>query len=171
LRGLLIDLELLAIHGTAPHVRPGLQLGAAVVLAHGVLDWRLGLAARLALPETSSSEQGTTHFGFVAGVVELCAAAALGSGWSWQGCAVAEPGMLSASAENTRKPGDYRRSWLALGAGTGLAWRLGDWLGLVAGVELLVPTRRDRALLAGEVVHHVPPVCLRLELGLEARAW
>jgi hypothetical protein len=171
LRGWSLGAALIAIHGPAPDVRPGLQLGAAWVLGSGEFDLRLVLAGRLALPETSSSAQGTTHFGFVAGVVELCAAAALGGSWSWDGCAVVEPGVLTASGENTRNPGDYVRAWLALGGGTGLSLRLGAWLALRAGVEVLVPTRRDEALLAGEVVHHVPPVCLRLQLGVEARPW
>jgi hypothetical protein len=171
LRGVLIDAGFIVIHGPAPDMRPGVQLGAAVVLATGALDWRLLFAGRLALPETSSSAQGTTRFGFVAGVVELCVAAALGGRWSWDGCAVVEPGMWTASGENTGNAREYRRGWLALGAGTGFSLRLLDWLGIRAGGELLAPTRRDRALLADQVVHHVPPVSLRLELGLEARPW
>ena len=171
LRGFFLDAGFVAIHGTAPEIRPGLQLGAAVVLATGALDWRLLFGARLALPETSDSPQGTTHFGFFSGVAELCAAAALGSRWSWTGCAVVEPGLLTWGGENTRNAREYRRAWLALGAGTGFAFRVADWLGIRAGGELLAPTRHDQAVLADEVVHQVPPVCVRLELGVEARPW
>jgi hypothetical protein len=100
--------------------------------------------------------------------VQLCATGALGPNeLTLAGCAVAEPGFLLASGDNTRDSRSYTRPWLAAGAGLGLGWRAASWLALRLGAELLVPARRDRMLLAGDVVHDIPPACLRLELGAE----
>jgi hypothetical protein len=85
-----------------------------------------------------------------------------------RGCGVAEAGALRWSATDTDQARAFTRSWLALGPSLGLALR-GARLGAVAGAELLWPLRRDRALLAGDVLQRVPEVCLRLQVGLEVR--
>jgi hypothetical protein len=144
-----------------------LQLLAAVSLASGALDWTLRLGGRLALRDTETSSQGSAHFGFASGVVELCATGVLSGDLALDGCAVAEPGALLTSADNTRNPQSYTRGWFAVGGGAGLAWRAARWLSLRAGGEVLAPTRRDRMLLADEVLHRVPPVCVRFGLTLE----
>jgi hypothetical protein len=158
---------LLALHGFAPSIRPGLQLRAALTLATGPLDWSVRLGGRIALPDTVRSTQGTAHFRFLAGLVQLCAAGALGDSLSLAGCAVAEPGLLTADGEDTRNARSHSRAWFAAGGGAELGWRVASFLALHLGSELLVPTRRDRMLLAGDILHRVPPACLRLELGVE----
>jgi hypothetical protein len=168
LRGFSLGAAVLAVHGLAPRIQPGLQLEAALTLVEGALDWSVRAGGRIALDDTLRSTQGLARFGFVAGFVQLCAAGALGSsGFTLAGCAVVEPGVLSARGEDTRKAQKYTRPWLAAGAGTQLGWRVARWLALQLGAEGLVPSRRDRMLLADELLHRVTPVCLRLQLGLE----
>jgi hypothetical protein len=159
---------LLALHGLAPALQAGLQLQAAVTLRTGALDWSLRLGGRAALDHTLRSSQGLARFGFIAATMQLCATGALGrSGFTLGGCAVAEPGILSTGAHDTRNPRTYSRAWLAAGAGAELGWRVADRLILHAGAEALVPVRRDRMFLAGALLHQVSPACLRLELGAE----
>jgi hypothetical protein len=168
LRGWGIGAGVLAIHGVGPSVQPGLQLLAAVTLDFGALDWTLRLGGRLALEHTETSPQGSAHFGLIAGVLQLCATGALGgSALTLDGCAVAEPGALLASADHTENPQRHTRPWFAAGAGTGFGWRAARWLSIRAGGEVLAPLRRDRMLLAGDELHRVSPVCLRVELSLE----
>ncbi|HET6335622.1 MAG TPA: hypothetical protein VFG30_20500 [Polyangiales bacterium] len=168
LRGFSLGAAVLAVHGLAPRIQPGLQLEAALTLGEGALDWSIRAGGRIALDDTLRSPQGLARFGFVAGVVQLCASGALGaSGFTLAGCAVVEPGILSARGEDTRKARKYTRPWLAAGAGAELGWRVASWLALQLGAEALVPTRRDRMLLADDLLHRVTPVCLRLQLGLE----
>jgi hypothetical protein len=160
--------SLLALHGLAPAIQPGLQLTAAITLASGALDWSARVGGRVALDDTVSSSQGVSHFGFVGGVLQLCATGRLGSSaLRLSSCAVAEPGAFSASADDTRKPRSYLRPWLATGAGADLSWRVARWLALRAGAEALIPARRDRMLLAGELVYRVAPIGLRVQLGVE----
>ena len=159
--------SLLAFHGIAPRLRPGLQLTAALVHPLPGLELSVQLAGRLALPQTLDSSAGQAHFGFVGGALALCAAPSLGrSGLALRACGVAEPGALLWSGTQTEEARAYTRPWLALGPAAGLWWR-GTWLGLGLGAELLWPVRRDRALLAGEVLTRVPAACLHLQIGLE----
>jgi hypothetical protein len=167
-RGWSLGASLLALHGLAPAIQPGLQLTAAITLAPGALDWSVRAGGRVALEDAVSSRQGVSHFAFIGGVVQLCATGKLGSSaLHLSGCAVAEPGRFSASADQTRNPHSYRRPWLAAGAGADFSARVAHWLAVRAGVEALVPTRRDRMLLAGELVYRVAPIGLRLQLGVE----
>jgi hypothetical protein len=167
-RGWSIGAGVLAVHGVGPAIQPGLQLLAAVTLDSGALDWSLRLGGRLALEHTETSTQGSAHFGLIAGLLQLCATGALGaSALTLDGCAVAEPGALLASADHTQKAKSYKEVWLAAGTGIALGWRAARWLSIHAGGELLAPLRRDRMLLAGDLLHEVPPVCLRAVLSLE----
>ncbi len=155
----------LGLHGLAPGLQPGLQLQAAARIAGG---WSVRLAARLALEDAQRNAGGIARFGFAGGALQLCASGAFGeSALGWEGCAVAEPGVLSARGDDTQNPRSYERGWLGLGVGAGLGWRAGRWLVLRAGAEALVPMRRDRMILAGEALHRVPPVCLRLQVALD----
>ena len=163
-----LEAGLVGVHGIAPELQPGLQLEAAVVFASGVLDWSVRLGGRAALPAEQHRAQGTTRFGFWSGLVQLCAARS----WSSRtpglyACAVAEPGLYLAAGTDTDNAHDYRRAWFAAGGGVGATFALARWFGLRAGAELLLPVRRDRALLAGEAVHRVPLMCVRLFVGAE----
>jgi hypothetical protein len=167
-RGWAIGAGVLAIHGIGPALQPGLQLLAAATIASGALDWSLRLGGRFALEHTDTSAQGSAHFGLIAGLLQLCATGALGaSALTLDGCAVAEPGALLASADHTQNPKRYKEAWFAAGAGVGVGWRAARWLSIRAAGELLAPLRRDRMLLAGDILHEVPPVCLRAALSLE----
>jgi hypothetical protein len=165
--GWAVSAGVLALQGLGPRMQPGLQLSAAVPIAAGSIDWTLRLGGRLALRDTETSTQGSAHFGFASAVVQLCGTGALGGDLTLDGCAVAEPGVLLTSADNTTNPQSYTRGWLAIGAGTGLGWHVARWLSLRAGGEVLAPTRRDRMLLAGQVLHRVPPACVRFGLSFE----
>ncbi|HKU45063.1 MAG TPA: hypothetical protein VJR89_43185, partial [Polyangiales bacterium] len=165
--GFRVDAALLALHGYAPDLAPGVQLGAAGLLG----AFSLHVAGRVGLPQTLHSPDGTARFALYAALIELCGSAQLGAGFAWQACGVAEPGVFTAAGEDTRNAKDYRRAWFALGGGTGLSFGLSGGFGLRAGAELLLPTRRDWALLAGNELYRVPAACLRLSLGLEARPW
>jgi hypothetical protein len=166
--GVQFDVALLVLHGFAPDLRPGLQLGAAALLG----AFSLHVGGRVALPQTVDSPDGSARFGLYAALIELCGSARLAPGpVAWYGCGVVEPGVFTAAGADTRNPQDHSRAWLALGAGTGFSFGLGAGLGLRAGAELLIPTRRDRALLADVLVHEVTAACLRLQLGIEARPW
>jgi hypothetical protein len=159
---------LLALHGLAPAIQPGLQLEAAMTFDTSALDWSVRLGGRGALDHTLRSTQGIARFGFIAAVVQLCATGELGqTGFTLGGCAAAEPGIFSTGADDTQHPRTYTRAWFAAGGGAELGWRVADWLIFRAGAEALVPVRRDRMILAGELLHRVSPACLRLELGVE----
>lgn len=165
--GLRLGASAMLLHGLAPKVQPGLQLSAAFVQRLDALELSAQLAARLALRQTLERAAGEARFGFAGGALSLCAATRPGLTGLWlRGCAVAEAGALSWSATRTEEPRSYQRAWLALGPGASVWWR-GTWLGLGAGAELLLPTRRDRAVLASDEVQRVAAACLRVQLGLE----
>jgi hypothetical protein len=168
IRGFSLAASVLAVQGLAPAIQPGLQLEAAFTLAEGALDWSIRAGGRIALDESLQSRQGLARFGFAAGLMRLCAKGALGpAGLALAGCAVAEPGILSTSGDNTSNPHSYTRAWLAAGAGAELSWRAASWLAVQLGAEAVVPTQRYRMFLADQLLHRVPPACLRLQLGVE----
>ncbi|HET8938465.1 MAG TPA: hypothetical protein VFN67_33705, partial [Polyangiales bacterium] len=152
----------------APALQPGLQLQAAFGFSSSRVAWSLQLGARMARRDRLVSPDGEAWFGFVAGIVRVCGATPLGSTrFALSGCAVAEPGVFSAGAENTTNPRSYARAWLALGAAAELSLRLAAWLNLRAGAELLAPLRRDHMSLAGDTVYRVPRLGSRLQIGIE----
>ncbi|HTU59971.1 MAG TPA: hypothetical protein VMF89_16075, partial [Polyangiales bacterium] len=154
--------------GLAPALQPGLQLQAAVALSAGAVSWSLQLGARIARSDAVASPDGDARFGFAGAVVRLCAAHALGSTpLTLTGCVAVEPGLFSAKGENTRNLRSYSRLWLAAGAAADLSVPLASWLTLRAGTELLAPFRRDRILLAGDTLYHIPALGFRWHLGLE----
>jgi hypothetical protein len=154
--------------GLAPALQPGLQLQAALTLRADRFAWSLQLGGRIARSDSLAAQDGDARFGFVGGVVRLCGSLPLGERrFALSACAVGEPGVFSASGDNTRNGRSHSRLWLAVGAAVEGSVRVAAWLDLRLGAELLAPVRRDRVWLAGESLYHIPALGLRLYLGLE----
>jgi hypothetical protein len=154
--------------GLTPDLQPGLQLEAAWDIRSGRLTLSAELGGRIARTERVTAQDGDARFAFVGGVLRLCGSRGLGATpWALSACAVAEPGVYSVAGENTLNQRSHSRLWLALGAAATASVRIAPWLSLRAGGELLAPVRRDRVLLAGETLYSIPPLGLRLHLGVE----
>ena len=155
----------LLLRGLAPAWQAGLQLEAALQLGSGALRFGVQLGARVALRDELRSPQGDAWFQFLGAVVRGCVSIHVMSRHALSGCAVVEPGVFRAGADNTQNPRTHSRAWLAVGAAAELDVALTAWLGLRFGAELVSPFRRDRVVLAGEPVYRVPALGVRLQLG------
>jgi hypothetical protein len=169
--GLQLSAAVLALSGAAPDVQPAGQLVVAWVAAPSapfVLALRAGV--RLGAGARIEHAQGSAVLDFVSAVAAGCAGARLARATlNAYGCAVLEPGQLSARGDDTDNPRDEDRLWLALGPGALLEWTPGGpWL-LEAGAELQFPLRRDRFLLARQTVYRVPSSAFRATLGVGLR--
>jgi hypothetical protein len=152
----------------APALQPGLQLQAAFSVSSHAFAWSLQLGGRIAHTDHLASPDGDAWFRFASGVVRVCGSAALGESlFALTGCAVAEPGVFAAGAENTQNQRSHSRLWLAAGAAADVSVRAASWLTFRAGVEVLAPIRRDRLLLAGDTLYRISALGLRLHVGLE----
>jgi hypothetical protein len=161
----------LALSGLAPELLPGVQLavsvGARLSESYG-LALRTGV--RLAAHETVRTADGNATFEWRAGFLELCAEAVPHRA-SLALCATFERGWLQASGSATTDPAASERSWVAVGPSIAGQWAFLPPLFVHLGVGALFPFVRDRFLLGTTVVHTVPALAVRGEVGLGVRFW
>lgn len=158
------------VSGVAPSPRPGLSLGAGVLLvdgAHAALSLDLGM--RASLPQQVPSRDGAGRFSWWSSVGLLCADVRVASKVGASLCATAELGRLVARGLSTDDAVTRRARWLALGPTARVAVQLLGPLWLEPALGVLLPTTRDRFVVGESELHAVPRLTFRGELSLRVR--
>jgi hypothetical protein len=168
-----VSVAMLVLSGIAPEAVPA--IGAGVRFARGnpgsveilaLAEFRYAPEAEIATPE------GDARFTFTAGTAAVCAGGTPVAGGPWLGaCGAVEAGTLAAGGSDTRSPRSTRNPWISAGPAASFEWPFARPLLLIGGVEALFPLRRDRFLLGETVVHEVPALSLRAEVGLGVRCF
>ena len=159
-----VEVSVLGASGLGPGIVPGGEAALAMITMTG-LEVRAG--ARLVKSQTASGASGDATFSWWSGFASLCAGTKVGSpSLVMAVCGTYELGNLSADGSNTRNPASTRNLWQALGPGLRADWVIAGPLTLSAGVDGLVPFKRQRFSIAQDEIYRVPLVAMRFEGGI-----
>ncbi|HEX4335531.1 MAG TPA: hypothetical protein VH062_06425 [Polyangiaceae bacterium] len=149
-------------------IGPGMEVGgeaALEMLTSTGVTVRAG--ARKVKSQDVSRPSGDAEFSWWAAFAMACAGTPLGApSFLMSVCGTYEFGFLDADGKNTRNPASTRSNWQALGPGVRAEWIAVGPLTLHAGVDGVVPFRREKFTIGNQVVYEVPLVALRVEAGL-----
>jgi hypothetical protein len=160
----------LLITGIAPSARPGFGLTARATRRFTRVTLALHAGIRAALPETQTVTDGSAALRWWSAHFNACTHTSIARGaLVVLPCAAGELGALTAQGSRTEAARDSRRVWSAAGAGLGVVWQVSRRIGLFLAGEGLLPLVRDRYLLGRSVVHRVPTLTIRGELGVSVR--